>query len=170
MHLFATFDDGDIIDVHYVVLWSFQYSLAATKTIRSTRGASLPLWFSRRRGASPRTCSCCARGPGMSRKGPDGWSLGGAGGRLYLADGLVDLSYGPHDVRPSRRQLCARHHLPQGPCGTGRGKKRPPELQRFSLILFSRMCKAMGPKRICKHGNYVPEWKEEMRLHIIDDK
>ena len=105
----------------------------------------------------------------MSRKGPDGWSLGGAGGRLYLADGLVDLSYGPRDVVLLDGNFAHGITSLRALAGQG-GKKRAPELQRFSLIFFSRMFKAMGPKRICKHGNYVPEWKEEMRLHIIDDK
>ena len=86
-------------------------------------------------------------GPGMSHKGPHGWSPGGVGGRVYLADGLVDLSYGPRDVvlldGNFAHGITSLRALP----GQG-GQKRAPELERFSLILFSRMFKSMGPKRI----------------------
>ena len=37
-------------------------------------------------------------GPGLHRWGPTGWEATGCGGRLFLADGLFDLSYGPRDV------------------------------------------------------------------------
>ena len=71
------------------------------------------------------------------------------GGRLFLADGLVDISYGPTDV------VLLDGNIPHGITNLrdlpGQGTTTRPELRRFSVILFSEFKREKGMR---KHGNY----------------
>ena len=88
-------------------------------------------------------------GQGMSELRDGEWHRRGVGGRLFLADGLFDLSYGPTDV-----VLLDGNHLHgitslRDHKGGGQASRR--ELERFSLILFSSFKREKGMKG---HGKY----------------
>ena len=66
-----------------------------------------------------------------------GWQQIFRGGRLFLADGLWDISYGPHDavIIDGRFAHGVTHLREMSSCvDTPRGR---PERERFSLILFN---------------------------------
>ena len=84
------------------------------------------------------------------------------GGRLFFADGLVDISYGPTDV------VLLDGNIPHGITNLrdlpGQGTTTRPELRRFSVILFSDF-KREGMK---KHGNYDGGmWEEGHEVGLI---
>ena len=104
-------------------------------------------------------------GPGQSIfQAGQGWVATGAGGRLFLADGLFDLSYGPEDLvilngncAHGVERLCAlRHPGVHHPKGTT-------ELQRFSAIMFSTFARE---DRLWKPGNYDEAWQEGWRAKV----
>jgi hypothetical protein len=81
------------------------------------------------------------------------WSKNCKGGRLFYADGLVDLSYGPRDI------ILMDGNIPHGVTNM---RDPVPEmaglqLQRFSLVLFDKF----GRERMKKHGNYKGNWKDQ---------
>ena len=86
------------------------------------------------------------------------------GGRLFLADGLVDISYGPTDV------VLLDGNIPHGITNLrdlpGQGTTTRPELRRFSVILFSEFKREKGMR---KHGNYVmgAMWEEGHEVGLI---
>jgi hypothetical protein len=100
-------------------------------------------------------------GPGTAQLADGKWQPFGAGGRLFLADGLFDISYGPRDV------VLIDGNVPHGitrlsaPTGTTAGR---PELERFSLIMFSTFKRR---DRMLKHGNYSPMWQEEWQSAVL---
>ena len=81
------------------------------------------------------------------------WVPRGAGGRLFIADGLFDISYGPEDVvlldGNIAHGITCLCDLPGG------GKRSRQELERFSAIVFSSFkreggkCGIMGGIRAC---------------------
>ena len=72
------------------------------------------------------------------------------GWRLFLVDGLFDLSYGPEDV------VLLDGNLVHGVTGLrdlpGEGQASRCELERFSAILFSSFKRQGG---MMAHGNYL---------------
>ena len=101
-------------------------------------------------------------GQGTSTLSPGGsWQPQAAGGRLFLADGLFDISYGPMDVV----MLDGNH--PHGITNLrdlpGKGGSSRPELKRFSIIMFSTFARE---DRMRKHGNYegmwIPAWMNKV--------
>ena len=88
------------------------------------------------------------------------------GGRLFLADGLVDISYGPTDV------VLLDGNIPHGITNLrdlpGQGTTTRPELRRFSVILFSDFKREKGMR---KHGNYDGGmWEEGHEVGLIISK
>ena len=79
----------------------------------------------------------------------------GAGGRLFLADGLFDISYGPRDV------VLLDGNIMHGITGLrdrpGGGQRARSELERFSVIAFSTYKREGGMKM---HGTYKGLWQE----------
>ena len=92
-------------------------------------------------------------GQGSAWLGSQGWEPTAAGGRLFLADGLFDISYGPCDI------VLLDGNIPHGITNLrdlpGKGGASRRELERFSLILFSGF-KRLGS--MMKHGNYQGLW------------
>jgi hypothetical protein len=97
-------------------------------------------------------------GPGLHKLLGGKWQQQGAGGRLFLADGLFDISYGPNDI------VLLDGNIPPGVTGLGdishKGKRgahlpKRAELERFSVIMFSHFQRARG---MMKHGNYDGKW------------
>ena len=75
-------------------------------------------------------------GPGMCNYSDGEWGVPrGAGGRLFAADGLFDLSYGPTDA------VLLDGNMMHGITGLrdrpGGGQRARSELERFSVIAFS---------------------------------
>ena len=89
------------------------------------------------------------------------WQLCGGGGRLFLADGLFDLSYGPRDVVLLDGNVPHGITRLSGPKGVS--AKRT-ELERFSLIMFSTFKRR---DRMLKHGNYSPMWQNEWENAVL---
>ena len=89
------------------------------------------------------------------------WQQQRGGGRLFAADGMFDLSYGPRDV------VLLDGNLPHGitrlsaPKGTTGSRA---ELERFSLIMFSTFKRR---DRMMKHGNYCPMWQDEWHNAVL---
>ena len=81
------------------------------------------------------------------------WQSRGTGGRLFIADGLFDISYGPEDV------VILDGNILHGITGLrdlpGQGQRSRNELERFSAILFSSF-KREGMKG---HGKYDGMWQ-----------
>ena len=100
-------------------------------------------------------------GPGLSQLVNGEWQPRGGGGRLFLADGLFDISYGPRDV------VILDGNVPHGitrlsaPKGTVGSRA---ELERFSLIMFSTFKRR---DRMVKHGNYSPMWQDEWENAVL---
>ena len=95
-------------------------------------------------------------GPGMCMFSEGKWGPPcGAGGRLFVTDGLWDLSYGPEDF------VLLDGNLLHGVTGLrdcpGGGQSKRPELERFSAIAFSTFKRQEG---MWKHGNYKGMWEE----------
>ena len=90
-----------------------------------------------------------------------------SGGRLFIADGLFDLSYGPCDV------VLIDGNIPHGITslsplpGLGSKRGRAP-LERFSMIFFSKFKRRKG---MLKHGNYTATngavWSEEWHTDVL---
>ena len=101
-------------------------------------------------------------GQGTSKLVDGSWRSCAQGGRLFLADGLVDISYGPTDV------VLLDGNIPHGITNLrdlpGQGTASRPELKRFSAILFSDF-KREG--HMMKHGNYKGMWKEGHEAAVI---
>jgi hypothetical protein len=79
------------------------------------------------------------------------WQRCAAGGRLFVADGLFDISYGPTDV------VLLDGNIPHGitnlrelPSGGSAGGAARKELERFSVIVVSDFQRNEG---MMKHGN-----------------
>jgi hypothetical protein len=89
------------------------------------------------------------------------WQCRAVGGRLFLADGLVDISYGPTDI------VLLDGNIPHGITNLrdfkGKGTCARAQLERFSAILFS------GFKRdkMKKHGNYVYAWSPDHMSSVV---
>ena len=102
-------------------------------------------------------------GQGMCELGEDGeWQQArGVGGRLFLADGLFDISYGPEDV------VLLDGNIFHGITGLrdlpGGGTCKRPELERFSVILFS----SFKREKMKAHGKYEGMWQESHMDHVI---
>ena len=96
-------------------------------------------------------------GPGVSELLDGVWCARGRGGRLFIADGLIDISYGPCDI------VMLDGWNPHGIttlCDlAGKGQASRMQLDRFSVIIFSTF-KRMG---MCKHGNYDGTWQHDWR-------
>ena len=94
-------------------------------------------------------------GPGMCNYVDGEWCSQGVGGRLFLVDGLFDISYGPADV------VLLDGNILHGITGLrdhpGGGTASRPELERFSAILFSSFKRE---KAMWGHGNYHGMWEE----------
>ena len=80
------------------------------------------------------------------------WSKKFNGGRLFLADGLFSLEYGPRDV------IVFSGNFPHGITNMRqRNESQTEEMKRFSSILFSRFAR----EDMKKHGNYDDWYREE---------
>ena len=70
------------------------------------------------------------------------WQQRASGGRLFAADGLFDLSYGPTDV------VLLDGNIPHGVTNLrdlpGEGATARPQLTRFSGIMFSTFQRRLG--------------------------
>ena len=101
-------------------------------------------------------------GQGSSWLGPQGWESTATGGRLFLADGLFDISYGPSDI------VLLDGNIPHGITNIrdlpGKGQSSRAELERFSLILFSKFKRAVS---MCKHGNYNGQWEDSHMASVV---
>lgn len=93
------------------------------------------------------------------------WVRKQRGGRLFLFDGLFDLSYGPRDVlmldgRFAHGVTCLRDL----PGANAKGSRA--ELQRLSLIMFStwKRDKMKGEKRL--RSGFYATWQDEWRLAV----
>ena len=86
----------------------------------------------------------------------------GAGGRLFLADGLVDISYGPRDV------VIFDGNIPHGITNLrdlpGAGQASRAELTRFSAIMFADFARERGQKQ---YGNFSSAWRAEWRNKVL---
>ena len=92
-------------------------------------------------------------GQGMHELVHGEWQCRGKGGRLFIADGLFDISYGPEDI------VLLDGNILHGITGLrdlpGQGQSSRGELERFSAILFSKF-KREGMKG---HGKYKYMWQ-----------
>ena len=100
-------------------------------------------------------------GPGTARLVGGEWQQQGGGGRLFAADGMFDLSYGPCDAVLLDGNVPHGITRLSGPKGVS--AKRA-ELERFSLIMFSTFKRR---DRMLKHGNYCPMWQDEWRNAVL---
>ena len=100
-------------------------------------------------------------GQGSSKLSESGWVPTAQGGRLFLADGLFDISYGPHDA------VMLDGNIPHGITNLrdfpGQGGTSRPELERFSVIVTSTFARE-GMKA---HGNYSGMWNESMMAQVV---
>ena len=82
------------------------------------------------------------------------WQCCGKGGRLFIADGLFDISYGPEDI------VLLDGNILHGITGLrdlpGQGQSSRGELERFSAILFS----SFKREKMKGHGKYTGMWQE----------
>ena len=93
----------------------------------------------------------------------DRWVQQGCGGRLFLADGLFDISYGPEDV------VLLDGNILHGITGLkdlpGGGQQKRAELERFSVIvLFSDFQREKG---MWGHGKYQGMWQESHMSSVL---
>ena len=80
-----------------------------------------------------------------------------------MADGLINLSYGPRDIVLIDGNYLHGVTSLRAPSACGNQKGRQ-ELERFSLINFSSFARK---RRIHKHGNYVPVWEAGMSSQVM---
>ena len=101
-------------------------------------------------------------GPGMCELVDGEWCPCGVGGRLFLADGLFDISYGPKDV------VLLDGNIVHGITGLrdhpGKGMTSRRELERFSAILFSDFKRE---KPMWAHGKYEGMWQESHTSSVL---
>ena len=101
-------------------------------------------------------------GPGMCNYVGGEWCPQGVGGRLFLVDGLFDISYGPADV------VLLDGNILHGITGLrdhpGKGASSRPELERFSAILFSSFKRESGMQG---HGKYDGMWEESFMDAVV---
>ena len=101
-------------------------------------------------------------GQGMSELVGDKWVTQGCGGRLFLTDGLFDISYGPEDM------VLLDGNILHGITGLrdlpGGGQKSRPELERFSVIVFSDFRREKG---MWGHGKYQGMWQESHMSSVL---
>ena len=89
------------------------------------------------------------------------WQRHARGGRLFLADGLFDLSYGPRDVVLMDGNVAhGVTNLRDLPNGHVKGRR---ELERFSMIVFARFHR----EKVQKAGNYSQEWRPEWESGLL---
>ena len=100
-------------------------------------------------------------GQGTSKLSESGWVPCAQGGRLFLADGLFGISYGPLDA------VMLDGNIPHGITHLrdlpGQGGTSRPELERFSVIVFSTFAR----QAMQKHGNYSGMWDESMMSKVV---
>ena len=101
-------------------------------------------------------------GPGMCELVDGEWCPCGVGGRLFLADGLFDISYGPKDV------VLLDGNIVHGITGLrdhpGKGMTSRRELERFSAIMFSDFKRE---KAMWAHGKYEGMWQESHTSSVL---
>ena len=86
-----------------------------------------------------------------------GWERRATGGRLFLADGLWDLEYGPRDlVLLDGNLLHGVTTLRSLPGHTAPGVSQP-QLQRRSVIMFNRW----KVEKMKDDGNYSAQWRHD---------
>ena len=100
-------------------------------------------------------------GQGSSKLCESGWVPCAHGGRLFLADGLFDISYGPLDA------VVLDGNIPHGITTLrdfpGQGGVSRPELERFSVIVFSTFAR----EDIKTPGNYSGMWADWMMPKVV---
>ena len=89
-------------------------------------------------------------GPGLWRLAGGEWRPTGEGGQLYLADGMFDVSYGPCGGTLLDGNLL--HGVTNLRDFSGTGQTSRPELERFSLIIFSEEYR-IGARGFVKAGS-----------------
>lgn len=103
-------------------------------------------------------------GPGVQRLNKDGkWEKRCKGGKLFMANGLFEMEYGPLDCvlfdGNEPHGVSSLRALPS------EGQKRAGDkwpMERFSLIIFCRF----NRKPVQKHGRYDGTWNEAWRAEI----
>ena len=105
-------------------------------------------------------------GQGMCELVDGEWVSRGKGGRLFVVDGMFDLSYGPHDVvlldGNTFHGITGLRDMPHA--GQRGDFKSRPELERFSAILFSSFKRRGG---MSAHGNYTGMWEEGWKDAVL---
>ena len=100
-------------------------------------------------------------GQGSSKLCESGWVPCAHGGRLFLADGLFDISYGPLDA------VVLDGNIPHGITTLrdfpGQGGVSRPELERFSVIVFSTFAR----EDMKAPGNYSGMWADWMMPKVV---
>ena len=112
------------------------------------------------------TCACpfpaLILGQGQHELKEGSWQPRGAGGRLFIADGLFDISYGPTDI------VLLDGNIPHGITNLrdfkGKGTCARAQLERFSAILFSSFKRE---KAMRKHGNYLYAWSPDHMSSVV---
>ena len=101
-------------------------------------------------------------GPGTACQTENGkWVEQCKGGRLFLLNGLIDISYSPLDG--TFLDGCEPHGPTSlKPLKEEAAKKNRKPLKRFSVVMFCRYQKGNGEN----YGNYNGTWKEEWRADI----
>ena len=105
----------------------------------------------------PCPCPALVCGQGMCELRDGQWHPRGVGGRLFVADGLFDISYGPTDVVLLDGNVLHGITSLRDQKGKGQHKKGKPELERFSVIMFSSFKREGG---MWGHGKYQGMWEE----------
>ena len=100
-------------------------------------------------------------GQGTSKLSESGWVPCAQGGRLFLADGLFGISYGPLDAVMLDGNI--PHDITHLRDLPGQGGTSRPELERFSVIVFSTFAR----QAMQKHGNYSGMWDESMMSKVV---
>ena len=99
-------------------------------------------------------------GPGLWRLAGGEWRPTGEGGQLYLADGMFDVSYGPCGGTLLDGNLL--HGVTNLRDFSGTGQTSRPELERFSLIIFSNWKRAPGMRNVFEY-----QWCEGDRSGLV---
>ena len=90
----------------------------------------------------PCPCPALVCGQGMCELRDGQWHPRGVGGRLFVADGLFDISYGPTDVVLLDGNVL--HGITSLRDHKGGGQQSRCELERFSVIVFSSFKREKG--------------------------